>query len=257
MTRMDYFRKLGWHLWARGFPPEGITATVGELSRYVAESGVDPVGLLGFPFEFASRLAAGGYAQRRGFGPKPGERTWRWLAAPETDEELMNWYGAQGWEITRIDGWGRFVSHRDPARPQRWEYRMHPVAHRRDLPRYAAALAAEGWEPLGHLKPAVYFKRRLAANAGPAARIAQHPPRADHPREHWLAQIVGVLFLIAFLSVLGMAVIGGEYSVGRLILVVVGAALVVAVRQASRRKDPSGLVKHTRFPPPDLRPFQD
>lgn len=154
-----------------GVPAEQAEATVADLASYVAETGSEPEEEFGPVGDFAGRLLA---ARAPEAGPA-GASEWRWTADIFADRQTLARFGDQGWEIDRIDHLGRFVGHRDPERPQRWEYRRELVAPGggRAL---AARLAPEGWEPCGTWLCYRYFKRPRAASVGPAAQLDSPPP---------------------------------------------------------------------------------
>jgi hypothetical protein len=171
----DYFTELTRRLAERGLPRERAAVLVAELTAYAAEAGADPRAEFGPADGFARQLAPEPPSGADGpKAPEAGAQRWVWTADAYVDQDMMNRFGAQGWEIERVDRLGRFVSHRDEASALRWEYRRDVVA-RRDRSRHAASLAPDGWEPCGHWTYLVYYKRPLAVTAGPAA-VVEHPP---------------------------------------------------------------------------------
>ncbi|WP_169983966.1 hypothetical protein [Microbispora sp. H10836] len=178
-----------------GVPAEQVEATVSDLAAYVAETGADPEEEFGPVGDFAGQLLTA-----RAPEADPADATeWRWTADIFADRQTLARFGDQGWEIDRIDHLGRFVSHRDPERPQRWEYRRElvPPGRGRAL---AARLAPEGWEPCGTWMYYRYFKRPRAASVGPAAQLDSPPaaPRSSvfFSRRFYLLMAVALLALV-------------------------------------------------------------
>ncbi|MEV4259608.1 hypothetical protein AB0J52_41160, partial [Spirillospora sp. NPDC049652] len=170
-----YFAELADGLRRLGVAEDRVGDLVAELSGHVAESGADPEDEFGPAVRFAAEFAEGARARPEhgaAAGPDAGAERWVWTADASVDERMMNRFGAQGWEIERVDHLGRFVSRRDLASPTQWEYRRDVVG-RRERARHAEALAPEGWEPCGHWLFLAYSKRPLAAVAGPAADIGE------------------------------------------------------------------------------------
>ncbi|WP_019634950.1 hypothetical protein [Actinomadura atramentaria] len=168
----DYFTDLAAALAARGVPRDEIAATVDDLAAFAAESGRPPAEEFGPAAGFAARLAPASDAE-----PAPaGEQTWRWTADAFQDVRRLNAYGDEGWELRGIDGAGRFVTHRDPDRPLRWEYRRALMLPGAERPRTEPP-AAEGWERCGTWVCFAYYKRPRAASAGPAGERPDAPPR--------------------------------------------------------------------------------
>src|SRR5690606_40370858 len=90
-------------------------------------------------------------------GTATGER-WTWTADIFTDQQRLNEFGEQGWEVQGIDRLGRFVCTRDPEHPQRWEYRREVVTPTgRDA--LTQRLAPEGREPCGTWFCYAYYQR--------------------------------------------------------------------------------------------------
>ncbi|GAA3131145.1 hypothetical protein GCM10010466_22220 [Planomonospora alba] len=169
-----YFDELAARLREHGVPEEEVTATVGDLAAYAAESGADPLEEFGPVADFAASLTparSGGTSEE---DPDPVAETWTWTADAFQDVARLNVYGDQGWEVERIDYLGRFVSRRDPQRPLRWEYRREtaPPARHGTL---AERLAPDGWEPCGSWMHFQYFKRPKAASEGPAGELDAAP----------------------------------------------------------------------------------
>lgn len=161
-----YFAELAERLRAGGVPPERITATIADLTSYAGDSGADPEEEFGPAAELAGQLTG-----TDGAG-EPRTQTWRWTA--NVDERLLNGFGDQGWEIERVEPFGRFAARRDTARPQRWEYRTEVVGPG-ELRPLEARLAPDGWEPCGRWLCYALFKRPSAASLGPAAELGAPP----------------------------------------------------------------------------------
>ncbi|MFC8129331.1 DUF6223 family protein [Streptomyces sp. NPDC057302] len=202
---MSYFDDLAVRLGEQGVPSARVEATLADLAAHLEESGgADPEAEFGPVGEFARELVpAGGRGDQGDQGPgEPGAHveTWRWTADTYVDEELLNRFGAEGWEVERVDAIGRFVSHRDLERPQRWEYRRELVTRGREG--IDEQLAPDGWEACGNWIVYAWFKRPLAASLGPEAEIAA-PPRMP---ERWrffsrrfyaLAAVMAVVVVLA------------------------------------------------------------
>ncbi|WP_406506490.1 hypothetical protein [Streptomyces sp. NBC_00212] len=173
----EYFAELGRLLAARGLPQQEVSATVADLTGYLAESGsADAHEEFGAPDVFADRLTQGRTDER----PEPGAETWKWTADIYTDRLLLNQYGAEGWEVEGIDFVGRFVCRR-PDAAMRWEYRRETAHGAKGREALLADLEPDGWEPCGRWLHMTYFKRPAAASAGPAAELAAPPaPPARH-----------------------------------------------------------------------------
>ncbi|MBO1335245.1 hypothetical protein [Streptomyces sp. VRA16 Mangrove soil] len=208
-----YWGELSELLRARGLPDDHVTATIADLAAHAAESGAtDPADEFGPAGEFARHLAPEPAAAD---GP-PDEHveTWRWTADTYADEALLDRFGDEGWEVERIDALGRFVSHRDPENPQRWEYRRELVTRGRAA--VDAKLAPEGWEPCGTWVVYGWYKRPRAATLGPAARLASTPPVPA--RSTFLSRRFYVTVAVAVLALvtvgLLMAVSEGDASTG-------------------------------------------
>jgi len=232
-VRDAYFTDLAARLRERGVTEERITATIDDLATYLSESGTDPEEEFGPAADFARRLCADDEAAGDA-ASAPASGTWKWTADIFIDQQRLNEFGAQGWEVETVDKNGMFVSRRDPERPQRWEYRREVVrpARRAAL---AESLAPDGWEPCGTWWYYAYFKRPLAASVGPTAEVASPPPA---PRARLF--LSGRYYLLAactiILLVLAAVVIGWmldsvtpieilDYAAGA----VVGAAVAFAV----------------------------
>ncbi|MEV3856531.1 hypothetical protein AB0J38_19665 [Streptomyces sp. NPDC050095] len=226
-----YWAELSGHLRSHGLPAEHVTATVADLAAHLAESGAaDPADEFGPAEEFARQLAPEPADART---PADGRlETWRWTADTYADEALLDRFGDEGWEVERIDALGRFVSHRDPESPQRWEYRRELVTRGRAA--VDAKLAPEGWELCGTWVVYAWYKRPKAATQGPAAKLDAPPPapqrHAFFSRRFYVTTAVAVLCLAAAALALslreGDAGTGAGFVTGAL----VGAAVpVVAI----------------------------
>ncbi|WP_424528945.1 hypothetical protein ACOZ38_04520 [Sphaerisporangium viridialbum] len=231
----DYFDDLAVLLRARGVPQERITATIDDFTAYVQESGTDPEEEFGPVADFAPQFGVEP-------GPGPTAGTWVWTADIFADERRLNEFGEQGWEVEKVDKKGMFVSHRDPERPQRWEYRRDVVTlkGRRAL---VERLAPDGWEPCGTWLYYEYFKRPKAASVGPAAEIDSPPPAPGgrlffSKRFYLLAVLLIVVCVPAVAGIGGMLsattpIKGGDFAIG----VAVGIlAALVALWLATRKR---------------------
>ncbi|GGV51558.1 hypothetical protein GCM10010277_47430 [Streptomyces longisporoflavus] len=171
---MTWFDDLAERLRTRGMPADHVEATLADLAAHLEESGgADPEAEFGPAEEFARELAPTG--SRGPEAPDAHVETWRWTADTYVDEELLNRFGGEGWEVERVDALGRFVSHRDLERPQRWEYRRELVTRGREG--LDERLAPDGWEACGNWLVYAWFKRPVAASLGPDAEISE-PPEA-------------------------------------------------------------------------------
>lgn len=170
---MSYFVELAALLREQGAPADHVEATVADLRAHLEESGgADPEAEFGPAAEFARELVPAGGQEPE--VPGAHVETWRWTADTYVDEELLNRFGDEGWEVERVDALGRFVSHRDLERPQRWEYRRELVTRGREG--LDERLAPDGWEACGNWIVYAWFKRPLAASVGPDAEVVSPPP---------------------------------------------------------------------------------
>ncbi|MEU6675213.1 hypothetical protein [Streptomyces sp. NPDC046925] len=218
---MSYFDDLAERLRAQGVPCDHVEATLADLAAHLEESGgADPEAEFGPAEEFARELAPAGDQ-----GPEvPGAHveTWRWTADTYVDEELLNRFGGEGWEVERVDALGRFVSHRDLERPQRWEYRRELVTRGREG--LDERLAPDGWEACGNWIVYAWFKRPLAASLGPEAEVSEPPGvpergRFFSRRFYVLLVVTGVAVVLAGVAVAvdeGEADSGFGFAVGLL-----------------------------------------
>ncbi|MBE1533866.1 hypothetical protein [Actinomadura algeriensis] len=224
-----YFDDLAARLRAAGLPDDAVAGTVDELAAHVAESGADPEDEFGPAAEFAAVL----HPPEPGGEPGPSDETWRWTADAFQDRRMLDRFGDQGWEVEHIDSVGRFVSRRDPERPQRWEYRRETVLPGRRAA-VAARLAPDGWEPCGRWVHFEYFKRPKAATLGPDAELPD-APAAPARRMFWgrrfYAFLAGYALLLAAAATAWLVYgdpgdgLGGGFATGAL----AGAALATII----------------------------
>ncbi|MYY82300.1 MULTISPECIES: hypothetical protein [unclassified Streptomyces] len=212
--RDGYLIDLAERLRARGLPADRVETTVTDLAAHLEESGAeDAEAEFGPADEFAAQLvpAAGERAPRT---PDKAVETWRWTADTYVDEELLNRFGDEGWEVERVDALGRFVSHRDVAQPQRWEYRRELITRGRE--NLDERLAPDGWEACGTWIVYAWFKRPRAASLGPAARVESPPPVPERSRffSRKFHVLLGVLALAVAAAGVSVAVDDGEASSG-------------------------------------------
>ncbi|MFB4319033.1 hypothetical protein [Actinomadura sp. 21ATH] len=237
----DYFDTLAERLRAQGMPDERIAGTVDDLAAYAADSGADPREEFGAPEEFAAVLAGSAAAEP----VPPAVETWRWTADAFHEVDRLNEFGDQGWEVERVDGRAHFVSRRDLADPQRWEYRRETVrpstASRAAL---AERLAPDGWEPCGTWICFEYFKRPKAADLGPAAALGAVPATPSRgvywSRSFGAFYLIWALFMAAYVGWRladgdSVSTIAGVAAGG----IAVGAAMVVIGWVLGRRSSPS------------------
>ncbi|MFF3646873.1 hypothetical protein [Streptomyces sp. NPDC002564] len=212
--RDAYLAGLAEHLRAHGLPADRVEVTVTDLAAHLEESGAtDAEAEFGPADEFAELLVpATGERARQA----PGERvqTWRWTADTYGDEELLNRFGDEGWEVERVDALGRFVSHRDLAQPQRWEYRRELITRGRE--HLDERLAPDGWEACGNWVIYAWYKRPRAASLGPAAQVQAPPPVPD--RSSFFSRkffvLLGVLAVAAVVAGVSVAVDDGDAGSG-------------------------------------------
>ncbi|MFC7645819.1 hypothetical protein ACFQX6_38260 [Streptosporangium lutulentum] len=124
-TADTYFGELAVLLSEAGMPADRVGATLDELAGYLAESGDDPEEEFGPASELARELTV---ASAPPAEPAANAHTWHWTADLFQDVKMLNEYGAQGWEVDRVDVKGLFISVRDPEHPQQWEYRRELIA---------------------------------------------------------------------------------------------------------------------------------
>ncbi|MBB6118728.1 DUF2812 domain-containing protein [Nocardiopsis algeriensis] len=199
-----YFTALAGRLAELGVDGERSRRLLDELLSYTAESGTDPEEEFGPVDRFAAELT-------RPAGEEEGDdpETLVWTADAFEGPARLDEMGRQGWEVERVDRLGRFVSRRDPERPQVWAYRQEMCAGRADRERLARRLAPEGWEPCGHWSVLAYFKRPGSATAGPEAEI-EAPPA---PRRRYF---FGARGLVAVVLCLAVALVGVGSSIHRM-----------------------------------------
>lgn len=118
-TAGAYFDELAVLLAKAGMSADRVGATLEELAGYLAESGGDPEEEFGQAAELAKGLTATSAPPAE---PAADARTWSWTADLFHDVKMLNEYGAQGWEVDRVDARGLFICARDPEHPQQWEY---------------------------------------------------------------------------------------------------------------------------------------
>ncbi|MFF2188676.1 hypothetical protein [Streptomyces sp. NPDC058155] len=174
-TGTGYFEELAAALRAGGMAEREVTVTVTDLTAYLAETGSAAEEEFGPVEDFAVRLTGGG--DGAGGGPEEPEataETWKWTTDIYNDRRLLGVYGDQGWEVERLDAFGRFVCRRTVGAALRWEYRRE-VLTGRGRGTVESELAPDGWEPCGQWTYYLYLKRPKAASAGPAATVATRP----------------------------------------------------------------------------------
>lgn len=164
---MSYLDELTTLLRARGVPEPRLKSTIDDLAAFLADGDLDPMEEFGPVAEFADDLVGEE-------GPEADPEGLVWGADSFAATARLNEMGAQGWEVERVDRFGRFVSHRGED-PQVWEYRQEIAPGRRERTRLAESLAPQGWEPAGHYFTFAYFKRSRAALVGPAAVLDERP----------------------------------------------------------------------------------
>ncbi|QES40900.1 hypothetical protein DEJ49_07720 [Streptomyces venezuelae] len=222
-ARDGYLIDLAERLQARGLPADRVEATVTDLAAHLDESGAeDAESEFGPADAFAAQLVPGTGVRAPGAADEPGEpdgagetvETWRWIADTYVDEELLNRFGDEGWEVERVDAIGRFVSHRDLAQPQRWEYRRELITRGREG--LDERLAPDGWEACGTWVVYAWFKRPRAASLGPAARLESPPPAPERSRffSRKFSVLLAVLALAVAVAGVSVAVDDGEASSG-------------------------------------------
>lgn len=244
-----YFDELAALLRERGVAAERVTATIADLTAYVRESGTEPEEEFGPAAGLAPQLGGDpGAAPAPGSATGPdaamGRQTWVWTTDVFVEERRLREFGDQGWEVERVDRLGRFVCHREPDRPQRWEYRREVVTPA-GRPALIERLAPDGWEPCGTWVHYQYFKRPRSADLGPAAEIAAPAPRPAgrfyFGRRFYL--LVAVTLALVAVAVVGIGrlltattpIEGGDFAAGA----VIGAVLAVlatwlVIRRAGR-----------------------
>ncbi|MFD3476472.1 hypothetical protein [Streptomyces sp. NPDC058695] len=204
---------------AHGLPPDRVAATVADLAAYLAQAGgADPQDAFGPAEALARRLAPSGTS-----AADEHLETWRWLADTYADEHLLNRFGGEGWEVERVDPLGRFVSHRDPERPRRWEYRRELITGGGEG--LDERLAPDGWEPCGSWVVYAWFKREKAVGAGPEPAPPEPPPVPRRPtfpgRRRGHVLMGGALALVAAAVV--AASTGTGFGAGLAVGLLVGA----------------------------------
>lgn len=243
MTDHAYFEELARALRTAGVPADRADATVGDLTGYLAETGATAVEEFGPVEEFAARLTGRGPGAGTGDVPGEGEEVWKWTTDIYADRRLLNEYGAQGWEVERVDRLGMFVSRRVPGAAMRWEYRREMTNNKRERTDIGWELAPDGWEPCGEWMFMTYFKRPLAASSGPAAALTA-PPRQPEKRifltrGHYALMVLWLLTIalaVTYLSIEGPPVARTAFLATTLLAAVIGAGLGLrGVRRDVRR----------------------
>jgi hypothetical protein len=243
----SYFTTLARELAAAGVPADRVTTTIADLESHLAETGTAPEAEFGPAADFAAQLAFANHPQATETAPEAAPdaaiATWRWMADIWADRQRLNEFGAQGWEVERVDRLGRFVTHRDPSQAQQWEYRRDTVA-RTDRTTHAAELAPDGWEPCGTWLPYVYYKRPLAADLGPAAVVPTPPPgpaRKNFLSRRFYALLAAlVAYLVLTFTTLPGLPIDGESLAGFFTgvasgILIVGTIAWLLLRHPTRR----------------------
>ncbi|MEU6993717.1 hypothetical protein ABZ953_24065 [Streptomyces sp. NPDC046465] len=216
---------------AHGLPADRVEATVTDLAAHLEEAGTeDAEAEFGPADEFARQLVPTA-GERAPAAPDETVETWRWTADTYVDEELLNRFGDEGWEVERVDAVGRFVSHRDLAQPQRWEYRRELVTRGREG--LDERLAPDGWEACGTWVIYAWFKRPRAASLGPAARVASPPPVPERTSffSGKFYALLAVLTVAAVAAGVAVAVDDGDANsgIGFVVGLLAGAGAVAAV----------------------------
>ena len=197
---MSYLDELATLLRARGVPRERVRGTTDDLAAFLADGGLDPEEEFGPVTAFVDDLMGEE-------GPEPDPEGLVWGADSFAATPRLNEMGAQGWEVERVDRFGRFVGHRGED-AQTWEYRQEWAPGRRERERLAGLLAPEGWEPCGHYFGFVYFKRARAASVGPAAELAERP-EPEAKRFFWSRRGLTVVALCAVVLATSLYTLGG------------------------------------------------
>ncbi|MFF5247740.1 hypothetical protein ACFY3V_25935 [Streptosporangium sp. NPDC000095] len=238
-TARAYFDDLAVLLAEAGMPADRVGAMVAELAGYLAESGGDPEEEFGLAAELAGELTGTSAPPAE---PAVDARTWSWTADLFHDVTMLNEYGAQGWEVDRVDARGLFVCARDPEHPQQWEYRRELVAggRRRSV---LDRLAPDGWEPCGTWVGLGYFKRPRAASLGPAAELTAPPGAPDRgiflsPRFYAFVAGLLVVLALAVAALLRFGELDGDLStvLGLLTGAAVGALVPMTLLWIAQRR---------------------
>ncbi|MEV6865371.1 hypothetical protein AB0M44_30745 [Streptosporangium subroseum] len=236
-TARGYFDELAMLLAQEGMPADRVEVTLEELAGYLAESGGDPEEEFGQAADLARELAVTSAPPAE---PAAGARTWRWTADLFHDVKMLNEYGAQGWEVDKVDAKGLFVCTRDPEHPQQWEYHRELITPGRRQS-VLDRLAPDGWEPCGTWVRFEYFKRPRAASLGPAAELTappQAPQRGIFLSPKFYALVAAVLALAA-VALTRLGTLDGDSStiLGLISGAAVGALIpMIALWRGSRRR---------------------
>ncbi|SNS84447.1 hypothetical protein SAMN05216276_1017128 [Streptosporangium subroseum] len=239
-TARGYFDELAVLLARGGMPTDRVEVTLEELAGYLAESGGDPEEEFGQAADLARELAVTSAPPAE---PAAGARTWRWTADLFHDVKMLNEYGAQGWEVDRVDAKGLFVCTRDPEHPQQWEYSRELITPGRRQG-VLDRLAPDGWEPCGTWVRFEYFKRPRAASLGPAAELTA-PPQAPRrgiflsPKFYALVAAVLALAVVVLTALTRLGTLDGDPStiLGLISGAAVGALIpMIVLWWGSRRR---------------------
>ncbi|WP_405794400.1 hypothetical protein [Streptomyces sp. NBC_01506] len=234
-TGTGYFERLAAVLRAGGMAEREVTVTVTDLTAYLAETGSLAEDEFGPVDDFAARLTGRGDGDSGPEEPEATAETWKWTTDVYNDRRLLNVYGDQGWEVERLDAFGRFVCRRTVGAALRWEYRREVLIDRkRDV--VESELAPDGWEPCGQWTYYLYLKRPKAASAGPAATVATRP---GTPRfSLYFGRKTRVLLAVTAVSVLILAFLYGSGAVEFNLALFIPIAVAVGIAaQSGVRKD--------------------
>jgi hypothetical protein len=248
MTDSDaYFQELTALLRERGMPQQRVTTLLDELRAYATDSGTGPDEEFGPVEGMAAQLTERDRAGASDAAEEPEDEAGTWVLRTDAlrEQDLLNRFGGQGWEVDGLDRLGGFVCRRDPRQPMRWAYRRETVGerHRDEL---TGRLAPDGWEPCGVWGPYAYFKRPEAAGSGPAARLAEPPvpPRRRVFMSTWVVAYFAVSAVVAIAALiwLGWRLRGMSVSerAGTAFGFFLLALLGTSVWKLSQRKRPAG-----------------
>jgi hypothetical protein len=236
-TARGYFDELAVLLAREGMPADRVEVTLEELAGYLAESGGDPEEEFGQAADLARELAVTSAPPAE---PAAGARTWRWTADLFHDVKMLNEYGAQGWEVDKVDAKGLFVCTRDPEHPQQWEYSRELIAPGRRQS-VLDRLSPDGWEACGTWVRFEYFKRPRAASLGPAAELAAPPqaPRRGIFLSPKFYALVAAMLALAAVALTRIGTLDGDSStiLGLICGAAVGALIpMIVLSRGSRRR---------------------
>lgn len=234
-----YLDELAVRLRDGGVAAERASSLVADLRAHLEETGADPESEFGPVDAFAAEFTGSGSASAPE-DQEPESEHWSWTTDTFADVELLNRHGDQGWEVTGVDGLGRFVCRRDTADPQRWEYRREVVIGGRAST--SARLAPDGWEPCGAWVIYEWYKRPLAASIGPASAVAEPPP-APHRSTYFTRRglaiiaapfvVLGAMAIVSFVT--GDAAEGLGLITGGLVGALAGALAVFGYARRQNR----------------------